>query len=276
MNAFCEAFAAYCALGAEIDAALLIGSQARADHPADRYSDADILIFSRAEEKLLYSDGWLEALGKPRVSFTEKTFCGATERRVLFEDGQDVDFIILPSRLAASPEDFAFILARGYLLLKDDIGLEAALLKTEIPVPSAPLPDRAEFENLVSNFAFHTVWTAKKLARGELWAARQCLEGYMRGLLLKLEEWKRACAGEDVWHSGRFLEEWADGDFTAALPGIYAGAGRDEAAAALENITELFARTAARAAELLGFDTDCGRILFARDLSEKILKGSGG
>lgn len=64
-------------------------------------------------------------------------------------------------------------------------------------------------------FLYHVIWTAKKLRRGELWTAKQCCDGYLKWLLLKMIEWHTKWSTDsenpiDVWHSGRFLDDWTD------------------------------------------------------------------
>ena len=85
------------------------------------------------------------------------------------------------------------------------------------PIPSS----EAEYLNIVNDFWFHTVWTAKHLRRGELWWAKSCCDGYLKNLLLRMLEFHaRATKGPDfdTWMSGRFLETWADPRAVAALP----------------------------------------------------------
>jgi len=41
-------------------------------------------------------------------------------------------------------------------------------------------PAQDEFLDLINDFWYHTVWTAKKLRRGELWTAQGCSDSYMK------------------------------------------------------------------------------------------------
>ena len=84
-----------------IQAAFLVGSQARSDCPADEYSDVDTAVVTGAPERYLYADGWLEHIGTPRVSFVEDTFLCGRERRILFESGEDLDIPKMPNCLHA-------------------------------------------------------------------------------------------------------------------------------------------------------------------------------
>lgn len=74
-------------------AAFVIGSRARADHPADEWSDLDIVILADDPTPYVESAGWLQHIGVPWLTFVERTPDGkGYERRVLFEGGLDVGF----------------------------------------------------------------------------------------------------------------------------------------------------------------------------------------
>src|SRR4030042_1788327 len=80
-----------------IRAAALVGSAARQDHPADEWSDLDLVLVADDPQAYLVSTDWLNEFGEPWFTFVERAPAGLViERRVLFADGQDVDFIILP------------------------------------------------------------------------------------------------------------------------------------------------------------------------------------
>jgi predicted nucleotidyltransferase len=75
-----------------IRAAVVIGSRARVDHPADEWSDLDVLILANDPELYWATADWLHHVGNPWLTFVEPTPDGnGLERRVLFEGGLDVD-----------------------------------------------------------------------------------------------------------------------------------------------------------------------------------------
>jgi aminoglycoside 6-adenylyltransferase len=89
---------------------------------------------------------------------------------VLFHDGLEVDFSILPVAAAeAIPPDAQAVLGRGFSIVYDEI--ELALERTT--VASTPPPTQAGLEQLSNDFWYHVLWTAKKLRRGELLLAKQ-------------------------------------------------------------------------------------------------------
>ena len=100
-----------------------------------------------------------------------------------------------------------------------------------------------EFQNLAGDFWYHAVWIAKKLVRGELFTAVACLNGYMQWrLLAMIEGLARAIHGTDydTWHSGRFMEEWAEPWIVERMAGCWSGYGEKDAKRALMNIMGLF------------------------------------
>lgn len=246
-----------------IRAAFVIGSRARVDHPADEWSDLDVIILANNPESYWAATDWLHHLGQPWVTFLEPTPDGREfERRVLFEGGLDVDFV--PSAAAGFrqmldqgiPPDLADIIHRGVRVLvdKDNLWGRVAAMKVEPPAPQPP--PESEFLNVVNDFWYHTVWTAKHLRRGELWWGKGCCDSYLKDLLRQMLEWHtRAAKGQhtDTWLRGRFLEEWADPRAVAALSEIFAHYNEDDVWRALLATMGLFRWLAIETAELLRY-----------------------
>jgi aminoglycoside 6-adenylyltransferase len=212
----------------DIKAVIVIGSQARSEHPADEYSDLDLFMLVDDPDVFLSSSGWLEQIGHYWMWFTEDTIGGAKERRVLFENALDVDFLLFTEaqfRRALHDGELQALFARGHLVLLDEVKIATCLPIQPTPHLDDAPPSQAEFSNLINDFWYHTVWSAKKLRRGEIWVATSCLNGYMRSHLLKLIEWHAHVThgwNYDTWHSGRFLEQWADNKIVQALHGTFA------------------------------------------------------
>ena len=213
----------------DVRAVMVVGSRARTDHPADAFSDLDLIVVTTNPDRYLSETDWLEPLGTPWLTFLERQAVGeGFERRVLFEGAIDVDFVPLANEavrrmaLEGWPPEVAAVLRRGFRLVldKDDL---LSMLTEGVPItspPSASPPTQEEFLALCHDFLYHAVWAAKKLRRGELWIAKSCADCYMKELLLRMIEWharSRRGWDHDTWHGGRFLEEWAD---TEALGGL--------------------------------------------------------
>ena len=220
-----------------VRAAFVVGSQARTDTPADEWSDVDVVLLADEPARLLDDTSWLSRFGTPLLSFVEETALGGErERRVLYDDGLEVDFAVFPaSALAALAADPATgsVLARGHRILHDEAGLAAALAAAP---PPAPPPPREPAE-IAQDFWYHALWTAKKWRRGEALVARSCLESHLKPLLLEAD---RSRASGDTWHGSRFAERWASPEVVDATWSATARSP-EELPAALERLCEAFA-----------------------------------
>ena len=158
----------------DIRAVILFGSRARAEHPADAWSDVDALILARDPVLYWRDTDWLAHLGPEALHFTEPTpDAQGREVRALLEGGLDVDLVLAPTDAVAGSARWFYIelLQGGARGLVDKDSLLPTLLAGG-PLAPDPWPVAVdEFTNLVSDFWFHTVWTAKKNRRGELWVA---------------------------------------------------------------------------------------------------------
>lgn len=281
-----EKFVKWAQTQRDIRAAVIIGSRARVVRPADEWSDLDIVIIATDPERYMSRTDWLENIGNPWITFLERTGTGdEMERRVLFEGGLDVDFAFIPQRrvqqlvyllrvrkrfpqiLGLLPKakirqirqgiaDFSDTLRRGTRVLLDRDGIVAhfALITVETPPPRPPT--QSEFLEVINDFWYHAVWTAKKLRRGELWTAKGCSDSYMKWLLRQMIEWHaRAINGwdYDTWHGGRFLEQWADPRAVEGLRDAYAHYDTDDVGRALFATMDLFRWLAMETAEQLSY-----------------------
>jgi aminoglycoside 6-adenylyltransferase len=235
----------------DIRAAVVIGSRGRgANHPADEFSDLDIILVVADPRPYIATGGWVEAIGVPWLAFVEATPDGRiSERRVLFEGGLDVDFAFMPvepvrEMLKTSIDpDLADMIRRGVRILVDKDGLAAQMLAAAPAAQPPQVPSEAEFLQVANDFWYHTVWTAKHLRRGELWWAKGCCDGYLKARLLSMLEWHaRATRGaeHDTWMRGRFLEEWADPRAVMELRRAFARYDTDEIWRALAATMDLF------------------------------------
>lgn len=253
---------------ADVRAVIILGSRARVDHPADAWSDLDAWLIVDDSTPFLETSDWLNELGRVVLTFTEPTATGdATERRVLFDGGVDVDLVpVSVERVRALlmadalPEGVSATLRRGMRALVDKDGIARQISKLYLPAPEINPPDEGAFQNVVNDFWYHIVWITKKLCRGELWTAIYCQNGYLnRRCLLPLIEWHTQTsqpAGTDTWHNGRFLELWADPRITQGMQAIIAHYDMADAWRALLAAADLFGWLARETAEKLGFIYD--------------------
>jgi aminoglycoside 6-adenylyltransferase len=225
----------------DIRTMLVVGSRARLEPPADEWSDLDVGFTTTSPAPYLATTEWLNEIGDVWVAYADPE--GVT-RHVLFAGGLDAGiaplshgalrallymlklrarlpmmFRLLPrpvhKTIERQVDEIVAYSRRGVRLLLDKDGLGARVLAT-LPQDSVPasLPSADQFRAAVNEFWFLTVWNAKHLRRGELWAAKTvACDGRMKTLLLIMIEWNtRATRGEDydTWEDGRHLEEWAD------------------------------------------------------------------
>ncbi|HVP15800.1 MAG TPA: aminoglycoside 6-adenylyltransferase [candidate division Zixibacteria bacterium] len=254
---------------ADIRAVFVIGSRARANHPADEWADLDLVIVTTNPEYYLSTTDWINSLGKPLLTFIEPTpTADEKERRVLFEGMLDVDFAILPQDkaigfLQASENQegmtqLSNALGRGMRILLDKdqalTTLQVLVRLAERPAPKKPTEQ--EFQDVVSDFLYHAVFTAKHLRRGELWWTLMCLDCRLQDLMKTMIEWHTLATHEwkqDVWFRGRFLEEWAEPKVTNELRKAFAHYDKEDIKQALRASTALFSRIANETAHRLSY-----------------------
>jgi molybdopterin-guanine dinucleotide biosynthesis protein A/predicted nucleotidyltransferase len=245
----------------DVHAAVVVGSRARTVEPADRWSDLDVFLVVDKTEPYLADGSWVAEFGRPLLTFVEPTAVGhERERRVLYDSGEDVDLPLVPVAaldLLESPE-VAPLVARGYRVLVDKIGLEQRLRAASAHAPIATAPTLAELTELASDFWYHALWSAKKLRRGEVFISKQCIDGYLKARLVTLLQWHAWAVdpAAEVWHAGRFLERWADPGALAALEDAYARYDVRDVARALWATIDLWETLEAETASRLGLTVE--------------------
>jgi aminoglycoside 6-adenylyltransferase len=259
----------------DIRAALVVGSQARTDTPADRWSDLDVVLIADDPRALAEDAAWVESFGKPVLTFLEATgFGDRVERRVLYEGGEDVDFPLIEAaawhELSAVPEARS-MLVRGYRILYDELGVEK-VLEQATPPAAEGTPDADALRELASDFWYHALWTAKKLRRGEVFTALGCLDGYLKwrlAALLRLHA-RTLDPNVDAWHEGRFIERWADPGALAALEKAYAHYDLRDVARALWETIDLWQGLEVETARRLGLETGLDHADLRRRIGEVV------
>jgi aminoglycoside 6-adenylyltransferase len=259
----------------DVRALLVVGSHARTDTPADRWSDLDLILIVDDPGPYAEDLSWVEEFGRPVLTFLEDTPVGERERRVLYETGEDVDFPLFPvtalERLEKS-ENAAHLLARGYRVLVDRIGLEERLAQVAASVGQLSRPTQHDHTELAADFWYHALWAAKKLRRGEVFTAKGCLDGYMKDRLVTLLEWHARAVDPsvDTWHAGRFVERWADPGALAALETAYAQYDLRDVARALWETIDLWQGLEEEVASRLGLEIGLDHADLRRRIGEVV------
>jgi aminoglycoside 6-adenylyltransferase len=188
---------------------------------------------------------------------------------LLFYDAEESE------RLAADYTIQSFF-SRGYMILVDKIDFKGAMERYK---PSEPIGEmkphftEKEFINLANTFWFHSIWSVKKILRGETWAAKSCVDGYMKDLLRQmLEGYAKAVNSEDfdVWYDGRFFDNWADESIKKQLKTAYGTYDAEDILRALNNTMLIFRELSSRTAAFLDYDNPITAEIYAVEQIEKL------
>jgi len=258
---------------ADVHAAVVVGSHARSAMPADRWSDLDVFLVVDDPEPYAADRAWVAEFGSPVITFLEHTAVGdERERRVLYETGEDVDLPLIPLSALDRLEVAAQLLARGYRVLVDKIGLEERLQRVAAAVAAPGPPTQSELTELASDFWYHALWSAKKLRRGEVFTAKECLDGYLKTRLVTLLGWHARAVDPsvDTWHGGRFLERWADPGALAALESAYARYDLRDVVRALWETIDLWQGLEEETARRLAFELELDHHDLRRRVAEVV------
>lgn len=247
-----EQVTTWCQEETGIAGCILIGSQARAELPADEWSDMDLMVLAQDPAVWLDDNSWLERFGKPIFIFKEVNQLHFTDwdwciQRVLYDDSRDIDFSILPDeRLEEVLQVNQEILRKGWYVLYD---AKPGRLETEVrsqlrhsEISHFANASQTELDELVQNLLFHVIWAFKKIKRKELWTAVACINCYLRGLLLRLiEAHTRAVSGKTSFinYEGRFLELRSDEKIIRQLKDCFSRYDEAEAIYTLGRLIEI-------------------------------------
>ena len=202
------------------------GQEAR--HPADEWSDLDLILFVDHPWAFVDHPDWLSEIGEVWLRVLKVTGEGDPEWLVLFAEGLKVDFLFTtavgsPLRQLAGPF-FGTASRRGARMVVAKV-LEDQPVHFSTQDDWQP-PGPAEFMAEVQALWMTAYRVGVLLRRGELWRARMLMDSVLRQGLEKMITWHaRAKYGAeyDTWHDGRFLMEWADPDVVAGLAALFAG-----------------------------------------------------
>jgi len=268
-----------------IQAVLLIGSRARLDHPADLWSDLDLLIF--ANDLQPYTDSaWLPEIGDVLLHILDSTGRGDPEWIVVFSDGLKADFafVQIPEYLInhkvsiQSPlvmtEEYHEIYGRGSICLMDryNPAVENQLIAFQISRPE--IPSQEQISDFIQRLLIEALRTAKFIRRKDVWRATKSCNILVQHHLLTLVEWQaRATRGLDIdtWYEGRFLEDWAAAWFIDMLPGLSAGFDLQQLHRSLQNSLQCAERLALEIATALDLEFPHSKFSQAKRVISTIL-----
>ena len=242
---------------------VLTSSRANDRAPIDILSDYDVILVVSEIRPFSHDESWLHDFGKVLVLFRDKgqLYGLRTHNRlVLYEDGTKIDYTVWPIALLRRIRDeprLPNVLDVGYrvLLDKDDLahGLKPPTYTAHIP----ERPTEKEFQALVEEFWWETVYVAKNLWRDELIHAKYNLDFVMKWQLLRrLLEWRIEVDHNWSWKpgvAGRGLKKLLDSETWGELASTYVGEDLEENWDALFKTTGLFRRIAIEVGDALGY-----------------------
>jgi aminoglycoside 6-adenylyltransferase len=244
----------------DIRAAILVGSRARLDHPADEWSDMDILLFAHQVERYQSKSDWIEALAPIWTVIPGRTVMNDPEQLVLFAGGFRTDFVFHSAdvlngvKKMVEDHQIPAVIARGARVL-----LDKDKTIPDLPPPtrpgSGPLPSPDDFKKAADQFWFQAVYAAQQLRRGEI-VPFKAVDNGLKWQLVTLLEWhaRSTKGGEiDTWHGGRFLKDWLDPQDLTDLTRSYASCDLEETWQAFWVLLNLYQRRAQDTARQLGY-----------------------
>jgi len=234
----------------DLRAIAVVGSRARSDHPADPWSDLDVIVMARRPKRYFRGSDWIAEIETPWLAIREPTVVGGQQIfHITFEGGTKVDLVVVssvsfslaarvlealgrhPFLLKILPKSaidplttLSDLLSRGFRFVLDPDRIADRLEAGVLAVPPPAPPSEEEFIDLVKRFLNEQVSFALKIRRGELFVAKTSGESRLMDLLLEMIEWHTR-ATSDRWsplfERGRFLEEWAAPLVLERLPQIF-------------------------------------------------------
>jgi aminoglycoside 6-adenylyltransferase len=258
-----ELFRKWAETRSDIRAAFVVGSKARVKHSADEWSDVDIVVITTDPEVYLSTFDWISNFGKPLLTFIDTSTASDDKMRVVLYEGMiDVDFapvryedmrktaqwVDQTTKAGADQHALAWIwnvYGRGVRVLIDKDGMAGTFgaVAASVKKPHPRRPTQDEFLEVVYDFFYHAVYTAKHLRRGELWWTLTHLDCRLQRPLLRMIEWHALAEHgwkHDVWFLGHFLEEWAMPKAVEGLREAFAQYDEDDVKRALLAAIGLF------------------------------------
>lgn len=234
----------------EVQAVLLVGSLARRNHPADHWSDLDLVVYTTYPQTFISDDRWLHEFGEVWAHAVDHTPRGDPEWFIFYSPGLKVDvlFVDIASLSGESltdwvqHPDFSEVFSRGIRALADKTTSHGNLPEIH-NVSATRQPTQAELTELVNRFWLSAVRAARLIYRNDLWRARQACDDDMKLHLLRMLEWHALSIhgpDYDVWYDGRFLAEWADPQAVSRLPACFGNFERTSLTEAFYNTLDLF------------------------------------
>lgn len=249
LDKFLEDFLAWAQGIDDCRSIILFGSMAREIHRGDKYSDRDILVYSRDADSHRYIE-WMRQYAPLWMVIKEPN----TLWLIVYHAGNSVHISIDPLedlQEIVAKQELSFDMKDAYKVLLDKDELAVKLPPVSSPVYEPPT--EAEFKECVQNFFYGTTLIAKQLKRNNLWKA-QWGNSIERNFLLTMLEWHtQAFADVKTWNRGDFMQEWVSAETWQALHEIVGRFDAEDSWRALFSSIDLFRKLARETADKLDY-----------------------
>ena len=133
-------------------------------------------------------------------------------------------------------------------------------------------PDDDAFADLVTDFWATSLWAARRLRKGEVFAAVEALNGAMKRSVVTLLGWHALSVDPKapVREAGHMVEHWADAGALAALERAYAHYDLRDAARALWETIDLFQGLEEETGRRLGLAVDLDHAELRRRIADVV------
>lgn len=220
----------------------------------DVLSDFDIEVYVESLESYRHNDDWMNAFGPILVRCPwkpESLEDGWLTRMAVFKDGFRIDFQLTDQGLAKERY------VDGFRVLLDKDGISEGLEAPTYEGYRICKPSLDEWQKFVNEFWWDAIYTAKSLARDELFYAKFTFDSIMRfNYLQTLIEWS-ICV-EHGWDTqpnkyGRLFKKYVRADRWARVESTFAGADIHDNWEAFFNALDLFRELAKEVGAHLGY-----------------------
>jgi aminoglycoside 6-adenylyltransferase len=247
----------------DIRTIILTSSRANPNAFKDLFTDYDVELFVRDLQPFLISDHWLENFGKIIACFPLKPEVNDNwiTRLVLYEDGLKIDFQISTMESVKQLANALQLPPRydnGYKILLDKDHLTQHIKPPTYTSYVTKKPTQEEYESLMNEFWWDTIYVAKSLWRDELYFAKFMLDNVIRfNYLQKVIEWYLGVQYD--WKinpnkCGRWFKRYLDKETWKELESTFVGANINDNWDALFRTADLFRRLSILVGEKLGFN----------------------
>jgi aminoglycoside 6-adenylyltransferase len=239
---------------------VVVGSQARNDHPADEWSDLDLQVFCNDFQCYLTDTNWLKTFCKVWICLPIQKENQEPELLVVFKGGQKVDFhfceVAELQRMIKS-QTLGVAYQRGYKFLvdKDDSARKLPpLSKTYLQkIP----PSETEFLRVIELFWYEALFNAKMIRRRELWSIKVIDIMGLKQRMFQMFEWQAQAKHGwvyDTWYGGKNLKEWVESKVWEKLNLVFSHFDASDSWRGLIETMKLFEEVAIETTRYLGYE----------------------